>query len=428
MALIQCKECGKMVSDTTDKCIHCGCEIEKKEVKETEVKKVDNNKSKNKIIGFVFAVLASICGIIQLVKMSYGGLVLIYSLMFISSAVLLAIYSYPRNKKNSNLLFVSLVALLIGSIVRIIQEGMGLEYLIRYTLIAISSVFLMYSTYKDKKPNNVIPFVLLALVAADAVYDFFALNNTLIKGYYWRLYLVIEALLSIAFILINYSKENLNKNIKNVVDKFPNKFIIVGSIVALAVIFFLLSLDTGNTVNVIDNNKNNTTIKDNDDNDNSGSTGQTTQEEVIEVEIGKTIEDSENYSMQLISSSFSNKVKPSKPKGYYSYYEIKDKKANTYFVLKTKIKNLGAETLDGDSISKAILVYDEKYRYDTFGIFEEDDGSDIESYSWSLDIEPLKTKKIWFIVEVPLEVSINKEKTLKAEFEINGKIYHVKIR
>ena len=89
---------------------------------------------------------------------------------------------------------------------------------------------------------------------------------------------------------------------------------------------------------------------------------------------------------------------------------------------------MGAETLDGDSISKAILVYDEKYRYDTFGVFEEDDGSDIESYSWSLDIEPLKTKKIWFIVEVPLEVSINKEKTLKAEFEINGKIYHVKIR
>ena len=32
MALIQCKECGKMVSDTTDKCIHCGCEIEKKEL------------------------------------------------------------------------------------------------------------------------------------------------------------------------------------------------------------------------------------------------------------------------------------------------------------------------------------------------------------------------------------------------------------
>lgn len=32
MALIKCAECGRDISDTCDKCIHCGCPIEKKKV------------------------------------------------------------------------------------------------------------------------------------------------------------------------------------------------------------------------------------------------------------------------------------------------------------------------------------------------------------------------------------------------------------
>ena len=32
MALIKCAECGRDISDTSDKCIHCGCPIEKKKV------------------------------------------------------------------------------------------------------------------------------------------------------------------------------------------------------------------------------------------------------------------------------------------------------------------------------------------------------------------------------------------------------------
>lgn len=33
MALIKCVECGRDISDTSDKCIHCGCPIEKKKVR-----------------------------------------------------------------------------------------------------------------------------------------------------------------------------------------------------------------------------------------------------------------------------------------------------------------------------------------------------------------------------------------------------------
>lgn len=36
MALIKCVECGKEISDSAEKCIHCGCPIEKKQVEKNK--------------------------------------------------------------------------------------------------------------------------------------------------------------------------------------------------------------------------------------------------------------------------------------------------------------------------------------------------------------------------------------------------------
>ena len=46
----------------------------------------------------------------------------------------------------------------------------------------------------------------------------------------------------------------------------------------------------------------------------------------------------------------------------------------------------------------------------------------------NMDIEPLKTKKIWYLVEVPQEVEINTQAGLIMQYQINGKTYNVKIR
>ena len=45
-----------------------------------------------------------------------------------------------------------------------------------------------------------------------------------------------------------------------------------------------------------------------------------------------------------------------------------------------------------------------------------------------MDIEQLKTKKIWYLVEVPQEVEINTQAGLIMQYQINGKTYNVKIR
>lgn len=43
MALIKCSECGKEISDTASKCIHCGCPIEKKKICEECGKEINSN-------------------------------------------------------------------------------------------------------------------------------------------------------------------------------------------------------------------------------------------------------------------------------------------------------------------------------------------------------------------------------------------------
>ncbi len=200
--------------------------------------------------------------------------------------------------------------------------------------------------------------------------------------------------------------------------------------VLIAIICGLFSLSiTGCSYSEVVGNK-----KNNDTNtgvsNNQKDTKKPSKEETkgIDVSIGQNIQYDDNYNISFIENSFKQKVEPSNPDSYYHYFEPKDTSSNTFLVLKTVIKNLGAETLDGEKLPKAKLIYEGKYKYDAQLITEEDDGSDLDSYSWYMDIDPLKTKKIWYLVEVPKEVETNTQATLVMQYQINGKTYNVKIR
>lgn len=409
MALIKCEDCGKEFSDTTEKCIHCGTEI-KNEKDTKEIKKDNNNKN---IISFIFSILAGICGFVQLVKMNSSGLVLIYTLLFLATSILLTIYCYPSKKKNGNLLLFALLTLLIGSIARICQEKIGIEYLIRYTLFAISSIMLLYSTYKDKKANNIIPFILLGIVSADSIYNFFALNNTLLKGYIWRLYLIVEALLPIALIFTEYTKDNLNNSIKKIMEKLPNKIVLIGIVLVLSIIFLLLSLDSNNNINL---NKN----------DNNGyNVNELNEEENTKTKIDKTIIDNTTkkvvgeYGNEKLEAEISldkvyttDKVLPPTPKQtYYSYYDKKEGKK--YLVAVLNVKNTGSKSLNTDDIFSNFLgdscqlqaIMDGKYEYSGFVVGLEKDNKnkyDLQAYYY---LEALEKTQIYLIFEISSEVS-----------------------
>lgn len=198
----------------------------------------------------------------------------------------------------------------------------------------------------------------------------------------------------------------------------------------VAIICGVLALSiTGCSYSDVFNNKDdkdtNTGVTDNKEDTRTPSKEET---KGIDVAIGQNIQYDDNYNISFIENSFKQKVEPSNPDSYYHYFEPKDTSSNTFLVLKTVIKNLGTETLDGEKLPKAKLIYDGKYKYDAQLITEEDDGSDLDSYSWYMDIDPLKTKKIWYLVEVPKEVETNTQATLVMQYQINGKTYNVKIR
>ena len=423
MALIKCKECGKMISDTTERCIHCGASTKEskddsiKEVKKEEVKK---ESGKTGILGFIFAILAAICGFVQLVKMSPTKIVLIYTLLFLATSVLLAIYCYPSKKKNSNLFLIALVTLLLGSVIRICQDRIGLEYIARYTLFGVSSIMLLYSTFKDKKQNNIVAFILLGVVAADAVYNFFALNNSLIRGYIWRLYLVVETLLPIALIFTEYTKENLNSGIKKVVDKLPNKFVMIGIVAVLAIVFVLLSIDNKHTSGSSNNGSgyNNGGFnvdeynEDDDENENINTYDRVTIDSTTKKVTGEYSNEEIEAEISLEKVYVSDKVLPPKPRqSYYRYYDKNEGKK--YLVAVLNVKNTGSKSLNTDSVFTNFLedgctlqaILDGKYEYSGFVVGIEKDSSkkyDLKSYYY---LDALEKTQMYLIFEISSEVS-----------------------
>ena len=64
MTLIKCRECGKEISDTSKRCIHCGAKIKKEKIKKEKNKEV--SKSKKKIILIILSVILFIGTIITI--------------------------------------------------------------------------------------------------------------------------------------------------------------------------------------------------------------------------------------------------------------------------------------------------------------------------------------------------------------------------
>lgn len=148
--------------------------------------------------------------------------------------------------------------------------------------------------------------------------------------------------------------------------------------------------------------------------------------EFAQVKMGQkiTIEDYLQYT--FVKSKFSKKIEPSKPDSYYSYYEVKGT-GNILLSVQTDIKNLTSTEFNGKNIPKATIIYDNKYEYSCNIIVEEDDGSDLEGYDWYMNIQPLKSRKFYYYVEIPKEFEKD-EKSLALRITLQDYSYELKIK
>ncbi len=118
---------------------------------------------------------------------------------------------------------------------------------------------------------------------------------------------------------------------------------------------------------------------------------------------GDTLVISNEFEVQLKSQDFTTIVKPPKADGFYTYYEVKDNN-KIYHHTVFEVKNLKSSYLRSDRVFDILLLYDGKYEYTGFSTIEKDGGSEF-TYTNISGIDPLVTRRIHFLTEVPLEVS-----------------------
>ncbi|MNO79784.1 hypothetical protein D3C76_709660 [compost metagenome] len=127
----------------------------------------------------------------------------------------------------------------------------------------------------------------------------------------------------------------------------------------------------------------------------------------------------------ITKTKYAKKVTPSSPGSFYTYYEAKGEDT-TYLVITAKVKNLQDSAQTADDLVTGKVKYDNKYEYSFFTVIEENDGSEF-NYSNITPIKPLSANTVLFLTEIPKEVETS-DKSLIAEFNLNGDTYQYKVR
>lgn len=383
--------------------------------------------NKKQFITFLLFAIAALFSIIFLFKMSLSGLTLIYIILLSIGSIGLAYYSYFVKNKNTNILFLSLVVLIIGFVLRVIQCSINqnLEYTIKYLLFFVATIMIFYNLYKynETKNKNLI-IISLIIVALDTIYSYFSLGNISFLGHVWKFFLITESLLSIGLTFSTFdlnSNEKLNDSCKKITEKFPKIIIIIGVVLGLAIVLYLInmsSVDSNTSYDPVTGNDNsNGTIIQNKE---EAEIEETDSIEKINIYKGKstyikTEYSNDEYEAEITVSDMyiSNKILPPTPRqSYYSYYEAKEGK--TYLALVLEVKNVGSQTINSDYLFTNFLgkhctskaIFGDKYEYTSgtvVGLDKDNSGDyDFDRYYY---IDALETVKLYVIYEISSEVS-----------------------
>lgn len=186
--------------------------------------------------------------------------------------------------------------------------------------------------------------------------------------------------------------------------------------------------DTVKEVSTISqNNSRESSETEKDDNNTSNTVEKNEENKQQEKQIGlnKKIKE-KDWEITVKETGFKQDIKPSNPNSYYTHYQVKDT-SNTYFYVVINAKNISSLGLRADSVANLKMKFDNKYEYDMFSTIEERGGGTF-TYTNITDIEPLTTGKVYYLAEVPKEISKKKDKSVNVEITIDGNIYNLKIR
>lgn len=134
----------------------------------------------------------------------------------------------------------------------------------------------------------------------------------------------------------------------------------------------------------------------------------------------------EDYAeLTLQGASFTKKVAPPKASGFYTYYEVKSND-KVYVHVPISFKNLMTIGKAADEALSVKLIYDNKYEYRSFSFVEENGGSDF-TYSNITNIDPLTSKNLHYLIEVPTEVQ-DSDAEVAIIVNVNGEKYKYQLK
>lgn len=121
---------------------------------------------------------------------------------------------------------------------------------------------------------------------------------------------------------------------------------------------------------------------------------------LLTLNIGQTIEETDYATMQLFEVGYTADLLPSNTSGAYTHYPVENPD-NVYLVATLDVTNYQGTAQDIDTFVSVKAVYRDKYTYTGFVITEDDDKNGFRSNE---DISPLSTRRLFYLIEVPKTV------------------------
>ena len=151
--------------------------------------------------------------------------------------------------------------------------------------------------------------------------------------------------------------------------------------------------------------------------------GEETTSRIKEIKIGELISIEDYCEFTVSQADFTQRVNPTNPDSYYSYYEVKDPK-DIFLDTIIEFKNNSTISLDPSEVIDVKVLYDNKYNYTSFTVAEKSGGGDMETFA---KVDPLSHAKTHSIAEMPIEVR-DSGKEVAITISIYGNIYKLKVK
>lgn len=157
---------------------------------------------------------------------------------------------------------------------------------------------------------------------------------------------------------------------------------------------------------------------------NSSNTNINTVNENNVINIGDTIT-GKDWEISIESIQFNQKVEPPVKNMYYNYYQVEDS-SNTYLYVILNCKNISTLDLEASSVATITVKYNNRYTYSSFSTIPDNNLG--FTYTSITNIKPLTSNKIYYLAEMPKNISEETDTPIEINIKFENKTYICKYR